>query len=149
MTQGERLAEFSTLVRGSSLKRFRKVLLEDRGWRPASGRLSFADHLKHLVDCDRWFLAALRGEPEPHADVRPGYGEVDRWEEYVGQLEALGREKEKALRSLTDQDLNRILDRPESVAGTDVGILFLRHNLDHEVHHRGAMNLLLLLRYPS
>lgn len=149
MTQGERLAGFAHLVRGSTLKRFRKVKKEDRDWSPASGRLSFVDHLKHLADADRWILAVARGQEEPEADIRPGDGDAGRWNEYLAELEALGVKKEVFLRGLSDADLDRKVDAPESVEGTDVGTLVLRHNLDHEVHHRGAVNLLLLLKYPD
>jgi len=84
------LAEFSRKVRESSLKRFRLVRPSDRAWRPAPGRLSFVDHLKHLVDCDRWILAVVKGEPEPHANIGPGEGNPEQWDEYLGQLVELG-----------------------------------------------------------
>jgi len=149
MTQGERLARFSRLVRGSSMKRFRRVRPEDRGWRPALGRLSFVDHLKHLVDCDRWILAVAQDRDEPMADIRPGEGDVSFWDEYMADLERLGDEKASFFGRLDDRQMDRVLDKPDGIRGTEVGTLILRHNLDHEIHHRGALNLLLLLKYPE
>lgn len=147
MTQGERLAIFSEKVRESSLKRFRLVEAPDRAWRPAPGRLSFVDHLKHLVDCDRWILAVVKGEEEPHADIQPGEGDPSRWDIYVSELEKLGVEKFSLLWGLSDTDLDRIVEKPENLGRPDVGSLVLRENLDHEIHHRGMIQLLLKLRY--
>jgi uncharacterized damage-inducible protein DinB len=147
MTQGERLAIFSEKVRESSLKRFRLVQMPDRDWRPATGRLSFVDHLKHLVDCDCWLFAVVRGQLEPRAEIQPGEGNVTQWNAYISELEKLGAEKSSLLRGLLDSDLDRIVEKPENSDRPDVGSLILRGNLDHEIHHRGMVQLLLKLRY--
>jgi uncharacterized damage-inducible protein DinB len=147
MTQGERLALFSEKVRASSIKRFRLVKPEDRSWRPAPGRLSFVDHLKHLVDCDRWILAVVKGEAEPHADIKPGEGDVKRWDDYLSELEKSGLEKAMFIRALSDGALDALVEKPEHLGRPDAGSLILRANLDHEVHHRGMIQLLLKLRY--
>jgi uncharacterized damage-inducible protein DinB len=149
MTQGERLALFSRQVRESSLKRLRQVKPEDRSWRPAQGRLSFVDHLKHLVDCDHWILAVAKGQDEPCADIKPGEGDPERWDDYLRELVELGRVKEEFCRGLTDAQLNQGLEKAQELGSPDVGSLILRHNLDHEIHHRGAFNLMLLLKYPE
>jgi uncharacterized damage-inducible protein DinB len=147
VTQGERLAIFSEKVRESSLKRFRLVGAQDRAWRPAPGRLSFVDHLKHLVDCDRWILAVVKGEEEPHADIQPGEGDPARWDIYVSELEALGIVKVSFLSGLSDADLDSAVIKPEHLGRPDAGSLILRENLEHEVQHRGSVQLLLRLRY--
>lgn len=147
MTQGERLALFSEQARESSLKRFRHVKTEDRAWRPASGRLSFVDHLKHLVDCDRWLLSVIRGEAAPRAVIHPEEGDPSCWNRYVAELEQLGLEKISFFRNLSDSDLDRLIEKPENLGGPDVGSLILRGNLDHEIHHRGMVQLLLKLKY--
>ena len=147
MTQGERLALFSEKVRQSSLKRFRIVKVQDRAYRPASGRLSFVDHLKHLVDCDRWILAVVCGDAEPHADIHPGEGDIALWDSYMLVLEQSGLEKANYLRGLSSLDLDRIIEKPENLGRPDVGSLILRENLDHEIHHRRMVQLLLKLKY--
>jgi len=147
MTQGERLALFAKRARSSSLERFRLVGADDRAWRPAPGRLSFVDHLKHLVDCDRWILAVVKGLAEPHADIQPGDGDVDLWDRYLSGLEDLGFEKSAFFRGLSDSDLDRKVTRPEHLGCPDAGSLILRENLDHEAQHRGMVQLLLKLRY--
>jgi uncharacterized damage-inducible protein DinB len=148
MTQGQRLAQFARAVRESSVKRFRQVEPGDRAWRPAPGRLSFVDHLKHLVDCDRWVLAVLKGDPEPHADIQPGEGDPARWDAYLADLEASLEDKCHLMESSSDLDLDRPVEHPPHLGRFDAGFLFLRENLDHEIHHRGMVQLLLKLKYP-
>ena len=147
MTQGQRLARFARAVRESSLKRFRQVRPEDMSWRPAPGRLSFVDHLKHLADCDRWILAVLKGDPEPHADIRPGDGDPTSWDAYMAGMEVTLDEKCRLLEGATDGDLDHLVDKPAHLGRPEAGSVILRENLDHEIHHRGMVQLLLKLRY--
>jgi uncharacterized damage-inducible protein DinB len=147
MTQGERLALFAEQVRQSSLKRFRQVAASDRGWRPGPDRLSFADHLEHLVDCDGWITAVIQGKPEPDANVKPGDGDAGKWDEYLKALEESGKRKAEFFRGLNDSQLDRIVEAPENLGRPNVGMLILGENLEHEIQHRGAIQLLLRLKY--
>ena len=147
MNQGERIAAFAEQGRQSTLKRFRQVAAADHGWRPGPGRLSFVDHLEHLVDCDGWIMAVIQGLPEPDADVKPGDGDVGKWDEYLKALEEAGKRKADFFRNLSDEQLDQIVEKPENLGRPDVGLLILRRHIDHEIQHRGTVQLMLRLKY--
>jgi uncharacterized damage-inducible protein DinB len=147
MTQGERLAAFAEQVRESTLKRFRQVQAADRGWRPGPERLSFVDHLEHLVDADGWIMAVIQGQPEPNADVKPGDGDPAKWDEYFRALEESGKRKAEYFRGLSDDQLNRIIDSPAHLEKPEAAMLILRENIEHEIQHRGSIQLMLRLKY--
>jgi uncharacterized damage-inducible protein DinB len=146
MTQGERLALFARRVRESSLKRFRRVDPADRDDRPDPGTLSLADHLAHLVECDRWLLELLRGGSLPPPTARAGGAAGRSWDLDLADLAALGEEKAAFFAGLCDKDLDRGVDAPPALECPDAGMLILRANLDHEIHHRGMVQLLFRLR---
>jgi uncharacterized damage-inducible protein DinB len=137
--EGERLAELCGFVRESSLKRFNKVAPQDRAWRPSPNQLSFVDILKHLVDADCWILATLNGKAyAPKTEIKPGDGREEQWEAYLKNLENLGKEKSEWLRKV-----------PVKAWAKEDSKWFalMRSNLDHEIHHRGALQVMLRLKY--
>lgn len=147
MKQGERLAVFAGHVRESTLKRFRQVAVGDRGWRPGTERLSFVDHLEHLVDCDEWILAVLEGKPEPDADVKPGDGDVCKWDEYLAALEEIGKRKREFFRRFSDEQLENVIESHPRLGRVEKAMLILRENIEHEIQHRGSIQLMLRLKY--
>jgi hypothetical protein len=70
-----------------------------------------------------------------------------RWDDYLVELEVLGLKKVEYLDGLSDADLDREIKNPFGSGHVDVGSLFLRGNIEHEVQHRGMVQLLLRLRY--
>ena len=150
MTEGERLAEFSEWVRESRLKRFKQVASGDRGWRPAGGRLSFVDILKHLCDADRWIMAILKNQKQiPRAGVKPGDGEPEEWDNYLSGLESLGKEKAELLKKMPESEWSREVGDWEVMGKTTKWLILVRGNLDHEIHHRGSLQTMLNLKYKA
>jgi len=147
MRETERLSEFSKAVRGSSLKRFRNVKPGDEEWRPRSDVLSFVDHLYHLVDSDYWFFEMLeQGSSTRDGIISPGDAKSEDWKRFLTELENLGKQKAEFLNGLSDSDLNNPVHDP--VYGDTTWWWFIvRHNLDHEIHHRGQLQVLLRLKY--
>jgi uncharacterized damage-inducible protein DinB len=143
MNQGVRLAIFADQVRESTIKRFRLVKVNDRGWRPGPGRLSFVDHLEHLVDCDEWILAILEVKPEPDADVKPGDGDVQKWDQYMSALEEMGKRKVDFFEKMTDEQLDCVIELPGRLGKIEKAMLILRENLEHEIQHRGSVQVML------
>ena len=142
------LADCAKLVRESTFKRLRRVAPPDRLWNPSPGTLTFADTLAHLVDADRWLLAHLDGGRP--GDVRIAPHDADRidWDAAVAELKSLGLERARRFSQFTEQDLTTIAFddvRPDGRAL--LWQLVLRRNLDHEIHHRGELQLMLKLRY--
>ncbi len=148
MTEGERLAQFSELVRESSLKRFKKVAPEDRGWSPAPNQLSFVDLLKHLIDADKWNMAILSNQKNiPRAVIHPGDAKPEDWDHYLLEFENLGRKKSEFLRKMSDDELIQEVDDWEKMGKVSKWLILVRGGLDHEIHHRGSLQTMLNLKY--
>ena len=150
MTEGERLAQFSELVRESSVKRLKKVASEDRGWSPAPNQLSFVDLLKHLVDADRWVLAILKNDKQiPRANIQAGDAKPEEWDRYLLDLESLGKEKVELLKKMPDNEWAQEVDDEKVMGKKSKWLILVRGNLDHEAHHRGSLQTMLNLKYPK
>jgi hypothetical protein len=129
------------------LKRFRCVAPGDEAWRAGPELLSFVDVLKHLGDADEWLLDRLRGGDAAHTEVRPGDASPQEWPAQFDRFVELGRQRTVLIRSLTPARLAQPIVDPEVLGPTTVRFLILRGGLDHEIHHRGALQLMLRLRY--
>jgi uncharacterized damage-inducible protein DinB len=148
MTEGERLSQFSELVRESSLKRFKKVAPEDRGWRPAAGQLSFVDLLKHLIDADKWNMAILKNEKTiPRAVIHPGDAKPEDWDQYLLEFENSGKKKAEFLRKMPDDEFSQEVEDGEKMGKVTKWLILVRGGLDHEIHHRGSLQTMLNLKY--
>ncbi len=142
--QQQNLAEFSRAVRESSLKRFRVVPEGLENWRITPESMSIADLAQHLIHADRWLFLKLA---DPNINIiagNPGEVTVTRREQYdelLVQLVDTGNRRVELLRNMTDEDLSkRVLDDHYGVGKeSSVWWLLVRANLDHEIHHRGAL----------
>lgn len=109
-------------------------------WRHAPGRFSFGDLVRHLAATERYMFAEnVMGRPSAY----PGHGPelAGGAEEVRRYFEAMHQESMEIFRSLTDQDLQRRCVTP---AGASMAVWkWLRAMVEHEVHHRGQLYLML------
>lgn len=142
------MGELSRGVRESTMKRLRRVETGDRFWSPRPDLLTFADMLQHLIDADRWLLGRLAGESLPPARIAPHDADGIEWEVALSELERLGEERARRLTEFTAADL---MERTVEISATDgnapLWSLVLRRGIDHEIHHRGGLQIMLHLRY--
>ena len=117
------------------------LIPDDRfDWRPEPGAFSFADLLRHMAALERYMFAEnVRGEPSRY----PGHGpELAGTPEEV--VEFWHRCRQEALdiyRALDDEALARRCATP---AGAELRTWkWLRALVEHEVHHRGQLYLML------
>jgi uncharacterized damage-inducible protein DinB len=143
------LGTFARQVRQSTLKRLAQVHPEDRRWRPAAGTLSFADTLAHLIEVDRWVFDRLDGRCPPDIEPSTCAGDAIDWERSLAEFIRLGEDRAERTARLSLGDLTAV--RPGGPAGTDMPVweLLLRRSLDHEIHHRGELQLMLMIRYGA
>ena len=141
-TESQRLAEFSLVVRQSTLKRLRAVPQGAENFRAVPDALSFAETAAHLIDADRWLLRKTEDEslepltgPVRRFDVE-SRGRFDR---LVEELEHCGAERRALLAGLLEYHLQRPV--VDSRFGGEVTLwwVIVRGNLDHEIHHRGQI----------
>lgn len=114
---------------------------DDRlGWRPEPGAFSFADLLRHVAALERYMFAEnIQGRPNRY----PGHGPAlaEGLEEVRAYWDRCRREALELYGELTDDDLERPCTTP---AGAELRTWkWLRALIEHEVHHRGQLYLML------
>ncbi len=109
-------------------------------WAPAPGKFSFADLIRHLAATERWMFAEnVHGWPSRY----PGHGPelADGPEAVLTYFERLHAEAMAVFRELTPEGL---AGRCKTPAGTEITAWkWLRAMVEHEVHHRGQIYLML------
>jgi uncharacterized damage-inducible protein DinB len=109
-------------------------------WRPAPDRFSFGDLVRHLSAYERWvFAETAAGRPTRY----PGHGpELAATPAAVhAYFEQTHAESMAIFRGMTYEDLTRRCVTP---AGAAIDIWkWLRAMVEHEVHHRGQIYLML------
>jgi uncharacterized damage-inducible protein DinB len=117
------------------------VIPPDRfDWRPDAGGFSFADLIRHLGAIERYMFGEnIQGLPSRY----PGHG-ADLADGPAAVVEFLGRmhaETLAILRRLTPEELQQPCMTPGQVALPRWK--WLRAMIEHEVHHRGQIYLML------
>lgn len=109
-------------------------------WRPAENKFSFGDLVRHLAAIERYlFVETVTGG----VSCYPGHDEAlaTGFDAVINYYETLHAESVTLLKTLSDADLNAKCQTP---AGTSITVWkWLRAMLEHEVHHRGQLYLML------
>ncbi len=116
-------------------------------WSHAPGRFTFGDLIRHLAAIERYMFAEnVRGKPSRY----PGHGRelADGHADVLAYFDARHREAMAIFGALGDADLTRKCVTP---AGTPITVWkWLRAMVEHEVHHRGQIYLMLgMLDIPT
>jgi uncharacterized damage-inducible protein DinB len=142
------LAVFSSEVRESTVKRLRMVRPEHYHWSPRPDLLSFVDVLQHLIDADRWLFDLLDGKSTSNGVViSPGGGHAQEWDGRLRELVQLGTERCRRIGECAELDFFQKQFDLGKRGRFSLYHLILRCNIDHEIHHRGALQVLLRLLY--
>jgi uncharacterized damage-inducible protein DinB len=111
-------------------------------WTPKKGFFTFGDAIRHIAAIERYMFAE---NACGNWSRYPGYGRnlADGYDEVVRFFQTAHRETIEMLQRLTPEDLKRDCVTP---AGTKLATWkWLRAMVEHEVHHRGQMYLMLNL----
>ncbi len=116
-------------------------------WRYAPGRFSFGDLIRHLAAAERFMFAEnCAGRPSRY----PGHGEelASGHVAVMAFFERLHAEATEIIGALSDAELARRCRTPAGIAITSWK--WLRAMVEHEVHHRGQIYLMLgMLDVPT
>jgi uncharacterized damage-inducible protein DinB len=120
---------------------------ESMEWAPRDGAFTFGDLVRHLAAVERWMFAEnVCGRPSRY----PGHGRelADGWDEVLAYLDQMHAEATEILRTLSPEALRGPAVTPGGA--TLPAWKWLRAMVEHEVHHRGQIYLMLnLLRVPT
>jgi uncharacterized damage-inducible protein DinB len=140
------LAYFDS-IRGRTKRVAECIPAEHIEWAPREGAFTFGDILRHLGAIERWMFAEnAAGRPSRY----PGHGRelADGRDAVLAYLDAMHAEATEILRELPPERLRGPATTPGGA--TLAAWKWLRAMVEHEVHHRGQIYLMLnLLRVPT
>ncbi len=133
-------ADYFDGVRSRTRRAVMSIPPECIEWTHTKRRWTFGDLVRHLGGVERWMWAenAMR-RPSRY----PGHGRelADGHEAVVAYLDHMHAQSMAILRALTAGDLNA---RCMTVGGAEMVVWkWLRAMVEHEVHHRGQIHLML------
>jgi uncharacterized damage-inducible protein DinB len=116
-------------------------------YRPRPGMFSPGDLIRHIAGTERYlFVENVLGRPSSY----PGHAEelASGLDDSLDYLDRLHQESLDLLAGLTDKELQ---GRCTTVAGVEITVWkWLRAMVEHEIHHRGQLYVLLgLLGVPT
>jgi len=132
--------EYFESIRGRTRRVVRTIPPERIEWTHAPGRFTLGDLVRHLASTERWMFAEnVAGRPSRY----PGHG-VELAAGHDGVIAYLDRMHADAVAifsSLSDEMLQQRCTTPSGVALPTWK--WLRAMIEHEVHHRGQIYLML------
>jgi len=139
----EKIIEFVTAVRQSSLKRLRQIPNGYENWAVSENAFTVAEIGHHLIEADHWLLEKLSSPSLLSFKGSKGKIHISHREEYhrlLGDLERSLASKTIVLNKMTPYQWNeKIPDDRFGGMVTKWWVIF-RGNLDHEIHHRGQLS---------
>lgn len=132
--------EYYEGVRARTRRVVERIPDAEMEWRHAPGRFSFGDLVRHVAATERYMFAEnVAGRPSAY----PGHGpELAAGPEAVRRyFDEMHDASMEIFRGLADEDLARRCVTP---AGISMAVWkWLRAMVEHEVHHRGQLYLML------
>jgi|SRR5580693_4429985 uncharacterized damage-inducible protein DinB len=135
-------ARYFESIRARTLRVAEAIPGERLEWAPAPGSFTFGDLLRHLAAMERHMFAEnVQGRPSRYQGC--GRELADGRDEVLAFVARLHGEAMEIFRRLTPEDLAR---RCQTPAGVEMSAWkWLRAMVEHEVHHRGQIYLMLRL----
>ena len=132
--------EYWDNVRGRTRRVVTCIPPDQLEWAPRAGAFSLGDLVRHLATIERFMYAeTIAGRPSRY----PGCGRelADGYDAVLAYFERLDAESKSIIAELSDADLERKCLTPAGIPITTWK--WLRAMIEHEVHHRGQIYLML------
>jgi uncharacterized damage-inducible protein DinB len=143
----QQFLEYWASVRGRTRRVVERIPPERIEWAHRAGAFTLGDLVRHLATIERYMYAeTVAGRPSRY----PGCGRdlADGLDQVLAYSDRLDVEAREIIAALGDADLQRKCRTP---AGTPITTWkWLRAMVEHEVHHRGQIYLMLgILQVPT
>ena len=140
ITSAESFVAYLESVRGRTRRVVACIPPERLEWTHREGAFTLGDLVRHLAAIERWMFAEnAAGRPSRY----PGHGRelADGHDAVLAYLDRMHAESLEIFRALTPEELARPCTTP---AGARMATWkWLRAMVEHEVHHRGQVYLML------
>jgi uncharacterized damage-inducible protein DinB len=137
---GKAFLTYFESIRGRTTRVIECIPREQFEWRPQEGMFSFADLVRHIAATERWMFGEnARCLPSRY----PGHGDflASGYDDVIAYYKRMHAETVEILQSLTAEDLAK---RTVTPGGGEIAVWkWLRAMIEHEVHHRGQIYLML------
>ncbi|HEX2249991.1 MAG TPA: DinB family protein [Gemmatimonadales bacterium] len=147
ITSVQQFLDYWTSVRGRTRRVVECIPPERIEWTHRAGAFTLGDLVRHLATIERYMYAeTVAGRPSSY----PGCGRdlADGYEHVLAYFDRLDAEAREIIGVLSDTDLQRKCRTPAGTAITTWK--WLRAMVEHEVHHRGQIYLMLgILQVPT
>ena len=143
----DELLRYLDSIRGRTIRVGECVPADRMEWAPAGGAMSFGDLLRHIAVTGRWmFIETALGRPSQYTTHGPEIAATK--DEILQLLMNLHRE---GLACLSAIDAAGLEEKVQTPAGAWLSRgKWLRAMVEHEVHHRGQLYLMLrMCRVPT
>jgi uncharacterized damage-inducible protein DinB len=142
MEEGLNLADWSRVVRESSLKLLRLIPAGSENWRPVPEAMSYADLAYHLLEADLWLFRKLTDHTLEPMHGHAGAIHISAPQELLEplrRLENTGVQRSELIGGLSQEELRQPINDQRFGGEVTVWWVIVRGNLDHEAHHRGQI----------
>lgn len=134
--------EYLQSVRSRTMRVVAVIPPADLEFRPRAGMFSAGDIVRHVAATERYlFVENALGRPSSY----PGHG-IELADGYDAVVEYLDRKHAESIGLLSDLSDADLHGRCTTPAGADIAVWkWLRAMIEHEIHHRGQLYVLLAL----
>jgi uncharacterized damage-inducible protein DinB len=140
ITSAESFASYFDGIRGRTMRVAAAIPRGELEWAPRAGAFTFGDLLRHLGAMERYMFAEnVQGRPSRYQGC--GRELADGYDEVLAFVARLHGEAMEIFRRLSPEDLARRCQTPAGIAMSSWK--WLRAMVEHEVHHRGQIYLML------
>ena len=132
--------EYLESIRGRTRRVVKSIPPDRIEWTHAPGRFTFGDLVRHLAATERWMFAEnVAGRPSRY----PGHGAelASGYDGVIEYFDGMHADAIEIFASLSDEALLQRCTTPSGVALPTWK--WLRAMIEHEVHHRGQIYLML------
>lgn len=147
ITSVQQFLEYWASVRGRTRRVVERIPPERIEWTHRAGAFTLGDLVRHLATIERYMYAeTVVGRPSRYRGC--GRDLADGFDSVLAYFDRLDVEAREIVATLSDADLKRKCRTP---AGTPITTWkWLRAMVEHEVHHRGQVYLMLgILQVPT
>jgi len=144
ISESEKLAEFATAVRNSTIKRLKQVPSGKENWRITPDGMSIAEIAYHLIEADEWLTKKIENKDLEPIQGKTGTVKIE-FLELIDRLLQSGEKRNSFIRKLDESKLQSTIFDKRFGKKVTIWWIIVRGNLDHEVHHRGQLSAYLKL----
>ena len=141
-TDGQSFVRYFENIRSRTTRVIERIPRDQLQWRPAPGAFSFADLIRHIAATERhMFGENVQDRPSRY----PGHDAklADGYDAVLEYYHRMHDETIEILKRLSPEDMQRKVTTPGGISITTWK--WLRGMIEHEVHHRGQIYLMLRL----